>query len=125
MESSAKIGAQAVGPNGGLYVNLLPEESPRTDVKSVFYLGYETSGEFYIFEGDEYEAKPETYEFTRKFYKDVVQRVWDEGKIKAHPQRVESGGLVGVLSGMRAMKQKKVSGEKLVYLVDETEWPAA
>lgn len=123
MESSAKISADAIGPNGGLYVNLLGEDCPRADVKSVFYLGYETSGEFYIFEGDEFEAKPETYEFTRKFYKDVVQGLWDEGKIKAHPQRVGGDGLIGVLSGMQAMKQKKVSGEKLVYLVAETKWP--
>lgn len=53
----------------------------------------------------------------------IAEKLWEEGKWKPHPTRVGSGGLIGVLGGMKEMKEGKVSGEKLVYLVDETKLP--
>ena len=36
-----------------------------------------------------------------------------------HPPSLRQGGLAGILDGMQEMKQGRVSGEKLVYLVGD------
>ncbi len=122
LESTAAICAAALGADGGLYCNLLGVDCPRPDVKSIFYLGYSLSGEEFIFEGEKYEAQPEDFVFGVKFA-EIAERLWFEGKWKPHPQRVERRGLRGLVDGMQQMRDGKVSGEKLVYRVDETEWP--
>ncbi|KAI5456505.1 putative zinc-binding oxidoreductase ToxD [Mariannaea sp. PMI_226] len=122
LESTAAYCSDAISSSGGLYVNLLGAKSSRSDVHSIDYLGYNASGEIYIFEGKRFPARLEDFLFARDFVA-VAERLWAEGKWKAHPVRVGSGGLIGVLDGMKQMKDGKVSGEKLVYLVDETAWP--
>jgi len=84
-------------------------------------LGYSQSGEEYIFEGDTYPAQPEDFVFAKEFTT-IAEKLWMEGKYKAHPQRVGSGGLRGAVEGMQEMREGKVSGVKLVYRVDETVW---
>lgn len=81
-----------------------------------------SAGELYKFEGDTYDAKPEALAFGRKWYK-VAERLWAEGKWAIHPQRVGAGSLVGLLDGLQEMREGMVSGQKLVYYVDETAWP--
>lgn len=81
-------------------------------------------GDAYIFEGESYPAKPDDFNFAVKFY-EVAEKLWAAGKWIPHPQRVGKGGLRGILDGMQEMREGKVSGEKLVYLVDETSWPDA
>lgn len=122
IESTASICADAIGPHGGSYCNLLGIDCPRADVKSSFFLGYGVSGESYIFEGEHYEARPEDFEFGVKFIP-IAEKLWAEGKLKPHPQRVGSGGLTGAISGMQSLREGKYSGEKLVYRIDETDWP--
>ncbi|KAJ0120960.1 hypothetical protein J7T55_015699 [Diaporthe amygdali] len=119
---SAEICAAAFGPDGGKYCNLLGVECPRSDVESVFFLGYDMSGEAYIFEGDSYPAKPDAFEFGRTWYS-IAEKLWASGKWQNHRQNVGEKGLLGVLDGMQLMRQGLVSGEKLVYRVEETEWP--
>lgn len=101
---------------------MLGVENPRSDVKSIFFLGYNLSGEEYVFEGERYPPSPGDFHFGKKFTA-LVERLWMEGRWKTHPVCLGSDGLVGVLGGMKQMKEGKVSGEKLVYRVDETEWP--
>lgn len=122
LESSAKICAEAFGPHGGVYCNLLGVDCPRNDVKSEFFLGYDMSGELYKFEGEIYPARPEAFDFGRTWYP-AAEKLWAEGKWKPHPQRVGAGGLLGAIDGMQEMRQGLVSGQKLVYLVDDTAWP--
>lgn len=119
VESSAKICAEAFGPRGGTYCNLLGIDCPRDDVESIFFLGYDMSGESYKFEGETYPAKLETFQFARKWYT-VAEKLWAEGKWKPHPQRVGQGGLAGAIDGMQEMREGRVSGQKLVYLVDDS-----
>lgn len=123
LESTAKICAEAIGTTGGVYCNLLDAHCPRLNVRSEFFLAYSQSGEYYIFEGDHFEAQPEHFGFASGFA-EVAERVWHEGKFKPHPQRVERGGLSGVADGLQQMREGKVSGQKLVYLIEETEWPS-
>jgi hypothetical protein len=122
IESSAAICAAALGPEGGVYCNLLGVDCPRPDVQSIFFLGYSLSGESYIFEGERYEAQPEDFIFASNFY-GIAEKLWAEGRWKPHPQRTGCDGLLGVVAGMQEMRSGKVSGEKLVYRVDDTKWP--
>lgn len=97
-------------------------DCPRADVQSIFFLCYGISGESYIFEGETFNAQPEDFVFGAKFAP-IAERLWAEGKWRPHPQRVGRDGLLGALEGMQEMREGKVSGEKLVYRVDETKWP--
>ncbi|KAI9707874.1 MAG: hypothetical protein M1820_004480 [Bogoriella megaspora] len=122
-EATAAICAKAIGPHGGVYCNLLGTDCPRKDVQSIFYLGYSQSGEEYIFEGEMYPAEPGDFVFGSKFY-GIADKLWAEGKWQPHPQRVRQGGLIGAVDGMQEMRSGKgPSGEKWVYLVDDTKWP--
>lgn len=122
VESSAAICAEAFGPSGGFYCALLGIECPRADVKSTYFLGYDIFGDPYIFEGTFHEAKPDAFEFGVK-WNNTAEKLWNEGKWKPHPQRVGPNGLQGVLEGLDEMRKELVSGQKLVYRVDETVWP--
>jgi hypothetical protein len=122
LESTAAICAAAFGADGGKYCNLLGVECPRKDVQSIFFLGYSLSGEFYKFEGDDYEAQPEDFTFGVKFYA-IAEKLWAEGKWNTHPRRVEGGGLLGAIAGMQELREGKISGEKLVYRLGDTNWP--
>lgn len=54
---------------------------------------------------------------------EVAERLWREERVVEHPQRMEGGGLRGLLDvGMGVMREGKYSAEKLVYRVEETEW---
>lgn len=122
LPETVAICAEAFSPDGGIYCSLLPEECPRKDVKSIFFLGYSLSGEDYIFESEFYAAEPESFAFAKQ-YLPLVETLWSQGKWKAHPARVGDGGLLGVFAGMQEMQEGKVSGVKLVYRVGDTEWP--
>lgn len=123
VESSAAICAKAIGASGGIYCNLLGIDCPRDDVKSIFFLAYELSGETYIFENEHYEGIPESLEFGRKHYA-IAEQLWAEGRWKPHPANVGVGGLLGALNGMEAMRSGTgPSGEKLVYRIEDTAWP--
>ncbi|KAI9661951.1 MAG: putative secondary metabolism biosynthetic enzyme [Bathelium mastoideum] len=123
IEATAAICAKAIGSDGGNYCNLLGMGCPRTDVQSVSFLGYSLFGEPYTLDGNIYPAQPEDFAFGSKFYS-IADKLWADGKWKPHPQRVGSGGLLGAVDGLEQMRDGKgPSGEKWVYLVDDTEWP--
>ncbi|KIW97338.1 uncharacterized protein Z519_02730 [Cladophialophora bantiana CBS 173.52] len=121
-EATARICAEAFGDAGGVYCNVLGIDCPHPNVRSESFLGYSLSGEPFIYEGELYEAQPDHLAFGTYFAR-VAEKLWHKGKWKPHPQRVEPGGLLGVHEGMQQMREGKVSGEKFVYLTEETEWP--
>lgn len=79
------------------------------------------TGEKYVYEGEEIPAQPENFILGRR-YMDIAEKLWAEGQLKMHPQRVGSKGLFGALEGMQEMREGKVSGEKLVYRIEDTPW---
>ena len=93
-------------------------DCPREDVTSIFFLGYSASRERYFIEGTEYPASPEDFAFMVDFMA-LVEPLLEEGKIIPHPASVRFGGLEGIISGMKELKQGKVSGQKLVYIIEE------
>lgn len=48
---------------------------------------------------------------------DTVQKLLDDGKIRPHPVKVLHGGFAGVADGLELLRQKQVSGQKLVCAV--------
>lgn len=50
-------------------------------------------------------------------FAELAERLLAEGKIKMHPKEVRAGALAGVLDGLGELKDKKVRGKKLVYLL--------
>ena len=68
------------------------------------------------------DADPKARDFARRWYA-VVETLVAEAKIKPHPAHVvESAGgwMEAVLSGLRLLRDKGVSGEKLVVKLDQT-----
>ncbi|PCH01844.1 Polyketide synthase, enoylreductase [Penicillium occitanis (nom. inval.)] len=120
-EGSAKICAEALSSEAGAkYGSILSVKSPREDVESVNTLMYTVFGEEFKFgKGSEFPAIPEDFEYTKKFI-ELTEKLLAEGKLKAHRAKVGADGLKGVLKGLEDMKAGKVSGEKLVYRVEET-----
>lgn len=103
-ESTAAACAEAIGPAGGKYANLLGSVCPRDDVESIFFLGYSASGESYIFEGEKYEADSAFFNHAVKFT-EVADKVWEKGQFVPHPQRIEEGGFCGIIeSGLQIMR---------------------
>jgi hypothetical protein len=84
-----------------------------------FVNAYTCIGEAYTMFGQYAEAVPENYRLSSQFW-EVAQKLFAEGKLVAHPQKVnlDGEGLEGVLKGMQIMRDGKVSGFKLVYRID-------
>jgi hypothetical protein len=91
-------------------------DAPRSDVKSIFFLGYSAFGRPYMFEGQEWPFVENEFEFVKRFVL-FMERLLEEGKIKSHPATVREGGLEGIVQGMEDIRLGKISGEKLVYVV--------
>ncbi|RMD44607.1 hypothetical protein DV735_g509, partial [Chaetothyriales sp. CBS 134920] len=98
----------------------LPEPQPNgRKVTQAMTFMYTIFNEPYSKFGAETPAVPENFEFAKQFV-ELAERLITEGKLKNHPERVGPNGLRGALDGLKEMQQGKVSGQKLVYHVDET-----
>jgi hypothetical protein len=62
----------------------------------------------------EREANPELREFAKKWFV-TVQELLEKGLLKPHPIQKMDGGLDEVMTGLDMLKNKQVSGKKLVY----------
>lgn len=111
----------ALGRAGGRYTTLEPYAEhmhTRRRVKPEYILGPALLGKDIGWK-DPYriEAKPELRVFGREWFQ-CAQRLLDRGEIRPHPVRVgERIGFEGILEGVELLKQKAVSGEKLVYYI--------
>jgi len=119
--TSPKISVEAMSGEGGLYTNLLNLTTDKiaeynSAIEARATLAYTIIGERFLFGKQEMPAKPEDEEFAKKFWA-LSRDLLAEGKIKVHKPSVNKygNGLEGVLKGLDAMKEGKVSGEKLVF----------
>lgn len=117
LPSSAAFCAQILAPNGS-YGTILNTPLPdRPDAKFTYTLGYTSVGEPFSKGTRVYDA-----EVTARDYKwiapwmGVGEKLMAEGKVRPHPKRV-GRGLEGVLEGTGLMRNDKVSGQKLVFVV--------
>lgn len=118
---SPKITVSAFSPEGGIYSTLLPVpedqvKSINDKVKNQHTLAYTVVGESFKFGPNEVPAKPEDAKFAEEFW-ELSRRLLADGKVKAHKPSVDKygKGLEGAVKGMQALKERKVSGEKLVF----------
>lgn len=97
---------------------LLRATPTRDDVEVGLTLGYTIAGEGFTIRGNEIPAKPQDYEFGKKWWS-VAEKLLCEGKVKPHRVEVRPNGLDGILSGLDDLKNGKVSGKKLVYRIGD------
>ena len=119
---SAKICEEAISSKGGTITYLLKsawDNQTREDVEKKHTSGYTVFGESFDKLGDHIPAKPDDFEHTKMFW-ELTEKFVHEGKLKHHPVRVEKDGLVGVFDGLQQGRDGKISGEKLVYRIDDT-----
>jgi NADPH:quinone reductase-like Zn-dependent oxidoreductase len=116
-EASAKYCAEIIA-RGGEYSSIGLATSPRTDLISHQTLGYSFLGEEYTQFGVTHPANLEDLEFSTRFA-EVAQALMANAKIKAHSLDVRDGGFEAVERGIADLRQKKVSGKKIVIRVGE------
>ncbi|KAI1457379.1 zinc-binding dehydrogenase family oxidoreductase [Annulohypoxylon moriforme] len=121
-ETSVACCYAAVQRAGGFYtaLELVPEESlrKRRAVKASFIMAPEVFGkEVKLSGGYERPASEEKHQVAVRMF-GVVQKLLDEGKLKAHPIQMLEPGLEGILDGLALLKSGSVSGKKLVAIVD-------
>ncbi|PYH45901.1 zinc-binding alcohol dehydrogenase family protein [Aspergillus saccharolyticus JOP 1030-1] len=119
LEASAKFCDAAISTEGGDYTALLKVGIERENVRDRWTLAYTAVGEDFTFGETHMPAKPEDRVFAARFW-ETAHQLLAEGKIRVHRPKVGAHGLKGVLEGLELLKQDKVSGEKLVYNVEET-----
>ncbi|KAM0323350.1 hypothetical protein ACHAQA_008943 [Verticillium albo-atrum] len=111
----------AMGRAGGRYVGfeLVPEELAdlRKTIQASWVLGIRMSGrEIALERGYGFPADADL----REFGCDLARRVegWARrGEIRAHPAVIHNDGLDGIIAGVERLRQREVSGQKLVYLI--------
>ncbi|TLD22707.1 hypothetical protein PspLS_07023 [Pyricularia sp. CBS 133598] len=107
----------AIGRAGGKYVALDPWQehaATRKVVKTDFTVGPRVFGEGCTWPKP-YGSEPDQdlEEFGMHLW-DVARKLLVEGKLKSHPLRVLDGGFEAIMAGMELIREKKLSGEKIV-----------
>ncbi|KAJ5827801.1 Polyketide synthase enoylreductase [Penicillium robsamsonii] len=108
---------EAVGRAGGKYCALEQYQealATRRTVKPFLIMGSSIAGRGLVLP-DPYGSPPdpELGAWSLKFYKDL-QSLVDEGKLKECPQEILPGKFDAILSGLDRLKNKQVSGKKLI-----------
>jgi hypothetical protein len=65
---------------------------------------------------EEWPVIPEGYDLAKTFVT-LAEELLEQRKIKPHPAAVRDDGLEAILAVLENLKQEKVSGEKLVYII--------
>ena len=91
-------------------------EFPRAEIKTVFFLGFTVTGETFEIEGEVWDAVLGEFDLATKFIS-LNEKLLAAGTVKGHPVKLMDGGLDGVLDGMQAMNEGRISGVKMVYRI--------
>ncbi|KAF2819717.1 putative alcohol dehydrogenase, partial [Ophiobolus disseminans] len=117
-EASTKLCYNAIGRVGGKYVALNPYSESATTRKVItpdWILATIIIGEGSAWpEPYNREPDPEIRKVAQATYS-AVQALLDEGKLKAHPIEMSTGGLPAIVKGVDVLRRGEISGKKLVY----------
>ncbi|KAL9120105.1 MAG: hypothetical protein Q9187_003339 [Circinaria calcarea] len=112
-----KLCYECISRAGGKYVALemwQPKNHTRPTVEIEFVIGSAIIGDrIALDQGYGSDADPEKRQFGIKYYRDI-QKLIDNGKLRAHPSRVIPGAWQGVLEGIEMLKSRTISAQKLV-----------
>lgn len=111
----------AMARTGGRYVTLemcSEDMKPkRRAVKQEFILAFDIFGEaVQLSRGYERDANPALHEFAVQWYK-IIQRLINDGKLRAHPLHVMGTGFEDILRGIQLLKSGLISGKKIVCIL--------
>ncbi|OCH84775.1 GroES-like protein [Obba rivulosa] len=123
LKDSQIMSAQVIGPDGGkvvLVLSPIPEAKVRDDVEVGYTLIYTSLGRAFDLRGSHYPVSPEDRAHMAAFLRKVPALV-KEGKIRPNRIKLWRGGLTAIPDGLQHMREGKVSAEKIVYRVDETQ----
>lgn len=119
-DSTVKICFQAIGRAGGKYTALDPyneKSATRKIVKADWVLATDVAARGCSWPAPYgREGKPEIRKAATESFKSL-QKLFDEGKLRSHPPRVNSGGFEALIEGVGMVRRGEVSGEKLVFHV--------
>ncbi|KAJ7782240.1 chaperonin 10-like protein [Mycena maculata] len=110
--------SMSLGKEGGTIATLLPYESKRQGIKTVFILGYSILGKAIEFPFA-FPANRDHYE-NGKIYAQMISEVLALGTLKAVPVRLYPHGLSSVYDGFEDMKAGKVGAQKITYRISDT-----
>ncbi|KAI0894507.1 zinc-binding dehydrogenase [Annulohypoxylon nitens] len=114
---------EAIQRPGGRYVSLeyVPDDllAKRKAVRPNFVFAGEIFGEEIELGDSRYDRPPNKvkHEFMVSHI-GMLQRLLDSGRLRAHPTEVLGGGLQGILRGLEVLASGKISGKKLVAVVE-------
>ncbi|KAJ5812283.1 hypothetical protein N7474_008584 [Penicillium riverlandense] len=91
----------------------------RDDVKYTATMAYVGIGEDYEKAGKWSRDNQAHAQWQQTFWK-MARNLLAQGKLQVHQVRVGKSGLQGVLEGLKELEEGAVSGEKLVYLIEDT-----
>lgn len=90
----------------------------RRSIKQEFILALEIFGKaVQLSKGYERDASPALHEFAVRWY-EIFQRLFNDGKLRAHPLQVLDNGFEGILQGIELLKSGSVSGKKIVCILN-------
>lgn len=104
-------------PTGARYRCIGPVQPDRSDIDFQVVMGVLYFNAPFKFQDQVLPAPPELFQGAVEFAK-VAEQLLAEGKIKPHPTEVREGCLEGVLNGLQDLRQRKVRGKKLVYVLE-------
>ncbi|KUJ22234.1 NAD(P)-binding protein [Mollisia scopiformis] len=109
----------AMGRAGGRYVALDPFNpdvaASRPVVRASWVVGMEPLGDEIAWPAPYgRKANPMALEFCQA-WNPTMQGLLDRGVVRLHPQCVRDTGFAGALEGLEEIRQKKISGQKLIY----------
>ncbi|KAE9382259.1 oxidoreductase [Stipitochalara longipes BDJ] len=103
-------------PTGASYRCIGPVQPDRSDIDFQLVMGVLYFNAPFKIQDQILPAPPELCQSAVAFAK-TAEHLLKEGKIKPHPKEIREGGLKGVLDGIQDMREKKVRGKKLVYVL--------
>ncbi|KAF4997559.1 hypothetical protein FGRMN_3764 [Fusarium graminum] len=121
-DASAATSASVLSRSGNAkYVSLIPgfekavkKLNPLVDAQSI--LAFSAFGEPWMYEKEYYNVVPGEFEFQKRFVQ-IAERLFAGGKLKAPRVFLNRGGsgFEGILYGLNEVRNRNVSGGKLVY----------
>jgi NADPH2:quinone reductase len=114
-EGSFEATARIINPRGGRVAATLPPELFAKDKENFKYPPGVKAAVAPV---------PSAHSTNKDFayvWSRYLSRLLEDGRLKAHPYTVVPGGLAGVLTGLKNLKEGKASGEKYVYRIEETD----
>jgi NADPH2:quinone reductase len=114
-DGSFEATARLVDPNGGRIVATLP---PKVFARDKENFEYPSGAKATVFSVPSIHSRLKDFGYIWSRY---LSRLLEDGRFKAHPYEVIPGGLAGVLTGLKRLRNGDASAVKYVYKIEDTD----